>query len=176
MRPQHRESWQPRLARGFVRRGISRSNHTTVSERGLAVVVLGHLAPRSGLDLHSGVRVDRVLVDFVAARTVVASERLKQLDRVKQDGNGDAPSFRTPSHANGTETRSRLVSLRPPTPTFHQSSQFSTRKPCTRSKSARLADNRSASLTSVVAAIFRSLKPMRSFCRGRSSNRRAAAS
>ena len=44
-----------------------------------------------------------------------------------------------------------------------QSSQFSTCKPGTCSKSVRLADNRSAWLTSAVAAIFRSLEPIRSF-------------
>ena len=60
----------------------------------------------------------------------------------------------------GTVTGTQLVSLRLPAPTFHQSSQFSTRKPGTLSKSVRLADKRSAWLTSVVAAIFRSLEPM----------------
>jgi len=75
-----------------------------------------------------------------------------------------------------TETRTQFVSPRLPTPTFHQSSQFSTRKPGTLSKSLRLADNRSAWLTSAVAAIFRSLEPMRSFRRQRSSNCRAAGS
>jgi hypothetical protein len=64
----------------------------------------------------------------------------------------------------------------PPRRSIHQSSQFSTRKPGTLSNSVQLADKRSAWLTSAVAAIFRSLEPIRSFCRRRSSNRRAAAS
>ena len=74
------------------------------------------------------------------------------------------------------ETGTRFVSLGLPAAPFHQSSQFSTRKPGTLSKSERLADKRSAWLTRAVAAIFRSLEPMRSFCRRRSSNCRAAAS
>ena len=54
-------------------------------EDDLAVLVMDHLAPRSGRDLRTREWVEGVLVDVVAAQTVVAGERLNGLDRV-EDG------------------------------------------------------------------------------------------
>ena len=52
-------------------------------EGDLAVLMMNHLAPRPSRDLCPWERVEGVLVDVVAARTVVARERLKRLDRVE---------------------------------------------------------------------------------------------
>ena len=52
-------------------------------EDDLAVLVMDHLAPRSGRDLRSRERVEGVFIDVVASRTVLVGERLKCLDRVE---------------------------------------------------------------------------------------------
>jgi hypothetical protein len=49
----------------------------------MAVLLVDHLAPRPRRDLRSRERVEAVLVEVVAARFVVACERLKRLDRVE---------------------------------------------------------------------------------------------
>ena len=49
----------------------------------MAILVMDHLAPSSGRDLCPWERVERVLIDVVAARTVVAGDRLKRLNRVE---------------------------------------------------------------------------------------------
>jgi hypothetical protein len=48
----------------------------------LAVLVVDHLAPRSGRDLRFREGVERVLINLAAARPVFAGERWMSLDRV----------------------------------------------------------------------------------------------
>jgi hypothetical protein len=62
---------------------LSRRRPRNRVEEDLAVLMMDHHAPRPGRDLCTWERVEGVLVNIVAARTVVASERLKRLDRVE---------------------------------------------------------------------------------------------
>jgi hypothetical protein len=47
------------------------------------VLLMDHVAPRFGRDLRSRDRIEGMLIDVVAARTMVVCERFKRLDRVE---------------------------------------------------------------------------------------------